>query len=80
MAATPRFKVYDRFGEYQAAVKEIEAAACLMGLYGSGATIRLHHSWVVWREGQEDQPGFDSYDHVGCVVTERIAAGRKEGK
>jgi hypothetical protein len=66
MAQAPRWKVFDARGDYQAACKEIEAAAALMGLYGEGASIRLGHakSNTVWIEGEEDQPAMESYDFV----------------
>jgi hypothetical protein len=64
MASAPRFKVYDAQGNYQAACKEPEAAGVLVSFYGDGATIRDGHARVVWREGSEDQPASESYDHV----------------
>lgn len=72
MAATPLFKVYDAHKVYQAASKEIEAAAVLMGLYGEGATIRYGHGQVVWTEGAETQPATESYDFVAELVYKRI--------
>jgi len=71
MAGTPSIKVFDSAGKYQASCHEIEAAACLMGLYGDGATIRFGHSVadIVWTEGLEGQSAMDSYDHV-CEVAE----------
>jgi hypothetical protein len=82
MAASPQYKVYDRHGRYVASVKEIEAGACLMGLYGDGATIRYGHAMVIWGEGEESQPGHESYDHVALVCTQRMTpyhAGRRQG-
>lgn len=67
MSAAPKYKVYDRHGVYQASVKELEAGAFLMLLYTDGATIRLGHTQVLWREGSEEQPAGDSYDF--CVIT-----------
>ena len=64
MAASPRFKVYDANGTYQAACKEPEAAAALVCIYGDGATIRLDHRVILWTEGAESQPAGESYDHV----------------
>jgi hypothetical protein len=75
MAATPKYKVYDRHGVYQASVKELEGGAVLMLLYGDGATIRLGHDRVLWREGAEEQRAGDSYDY--CTY---VAAGREEGR
>lgn len=80
MAATPRFKVYDAQGKYQAAVKDPEAGAALMGFYGAGATIRTEHTKasIVWTEGETDGTGgdgcgFDSWDTVAEVVWARVS-------
>lgn len=69
MAQSPRFKVYDAAGVYQAACKEPEAAAAVVSIYGPGATIRAGHSKrdTVWVEGDDGDAG-DSYD----VVAERV--------
>lgn len=72
MAATPRWKVYDRSGVYQAACREIEAAAALASLYGDGATIRHGHVHIVWSEGPAgDGLAGESYDHVAHVAGAR---------
>lgn len=74
MSGSPAFKVFDAAGRYQAAVKEIEAAACLMSLYGRGATIRFGHSsaWTLWREGTEGRPASESYDNVASTCAGRL--------
>ena len=69
MAASPQFKVYDSQGIYQAACKEIEAAACLVSLYGEGATIRDRHGPVLFTEGVDQNEG---YDQVAALVLSRI--------
>lgn len=71
MAQSPKYKVYDADGVYQASCKEPEACACLMALYGDGATIRLGHGKVVWVEGHEDQPASESWDFVAEKVLDR---------
>ena len=71
MAASPRFKVYDSAGLYQAACKEIEGAAALASFYGEGATIRDGHQSIVWTEGQ-DGCASDSYDATAEIVASRI--------
>lgn len=68
---TPRLKIYNPQGEYVAACKHAEDAACLVALYGNGATIRYDHSKVVWREGAEQFSASESYDRVADVVTAR---------
>lgn len=70
MAASPRYKVYDSDGTYQAACKKVEAAAAVVALYGPGATIRLGHSKVVWNEGLDGEAG-ESYDEVVHTVVSR---------
>lgn len=73
MAQAPKWKIFDAHGKYQAACKEIEAAAALIGFYGDGATIRFDHSKksTVWTEGRETQEAFESYDHVAEVAYAR---------
>lgn len=73
MAISPKWKIYDASGTYQAACKEIEAAAALMGFYGEGATIRLDHakSATVWTEGAEAQEAAESYDFVAELAEAR---------
>ena len=78
MAASPRFKVHDAHGTYQAACKEIEAAAVLVGFYGSGAFVK-EGSVKVWIEGADaDGCAGDSYDRVGTVAFRRLADRRRE--
>ena len=71
MAGAPRWKVYDANGKYQAATKEIEAAAALVSFYGEGSKIKLDHRNVVWVEGEDGEAG-DSYD----AVADKVARGR----
>lgn len=75
MAATPKFKVFDANGVYQAATKHPEDAAVLVACFGDGATIRVGHSrrHIVWEEGAEGQPASESYDHVAEVVYTRLS-------
>ena len=71
MAATPRYKVYTADGRYMAACKEPEGAACLMTLYGEGATVRLNHKRVLWTEGKEKQEAGNSYDFASLTMQRR---------
>ena len=73
MASAPKWKVYDADGRYQAACKEIEAAAALIGFYGVDATIRFDHakSAIVWTEGRESQLAHESYDFVADLAVRR---------
>lgn len=75
---TPRIKVFDAAGQYQASTHDYAAAACLMGLYGDGATVRLGHSKrdVIWTEGQDGSVA-DNFDHLAEVIAahdERVHA------
>jgi len=74
MAGSPEWKVFDRHGTYQAAVKEPEAAAVLVSWYGDGASVRWGHAtaWTVWREGQEAQRADKSYDVFAHEVLTRL--------
>lgn len=76
MANAPLWKVYDAQGVYQAACKESEAAAVVVGFYGLGATIRAGHRAIVWTEGSELQPASESYDYVGIVARQRAPSWR----
>ncbi len=86
MAQSPKFKVFDADGNYQASCKEIEAAAALMSLYSNGATIRIDHSpkWTVWTEGTDGWAS-ESYDVVGMktyeneVKLQRAAMAKRTG-
>jgi hypothetical protein len=74
MGASPIFKIYDSKGDYRAACKLAEDAACLVAFLGDGATIRAGHGVknIVWREGREDCPAAESYDHVAKTARLRI--------
>lgn len=63
MAASPRWKVYDAGGEYQAACKRPEEAAAVVSFLGNGATIRDGHKRIVWIEGPDNR-AHESYDAV----------------
>lgn len=70
MAASPKFKVYDKTGIYQGCTKEIEAAAVLAGFYGAGSTVRLSHrpAFTLWKDGE--MPGA-SYDEIAALAAQR---------
>lgn len=77
MAAAPQWKVYDASGVYQAACKEIEAAACLVSLYGNGATIRRNHKQILFTEGGDANAAVYGYDSVSEMVYRRLEAYRR---
>jgi hypothetical protein len=79
MAGAPAWKIYDGAGKYQAACKEIEAAAALVSFYGLGTTIRHDHGKILWREGREHALAGDSYDVVERTVTQRLQRLHQEG-
>jgi len=71
MAAAPQIKIFDATGKYQASAHDYAAAACLMGLYGDGATIRLGHSKkeTVWTQGI-DGDATENYDCIYDAIYE----------
>jgi hypothetical protein len=76
MAASPDYKVYNPRGKYIAACKFPEDAAMIVAGYGKGATIRLGHRIIVWREGSELQEAGESYDYVAQVCYERTSVSQ----
>lgn len=74
MAASPRWKIFDREGEYQASVKDVMLAAMIVAFLGDGAQIRDGHKIVVWQEGGESQSAGENYDHTESVIYERADA------
>ena len=78
MAAAPRWKVYDRYGEYIAACKYPEHAAAILGALGEGTELRSGHnrSRVVWIEGDEILAAGESCDTVADTAYTRILTGR----
>lgn len=74
MAASPKYKVYSKHGEYLASCKYAEDAAAIVALNGEGSTIRLGHTIILWTEGKETCPAYESYDTVASVVDEREQA------
>jgi hypothetical protein len=79
MAGSPKLKVYNPSGDYVAACKHGEDAAAIVAGSGDGATIRLGHSRVVWREGAESFVAGESYDGVANLIAERIEAINRKG-
>jgi hypothetical protein len=79
MASAPQWKVFNPCGEYVAACKHVEDAACLVAMYGNGAEIRHGHSAgdSVWTEGIEEFPAGESYDRVVEVVSRRVDQRRR---
>ena len=73
MAASPRWKVYSDDGVYLAACKYILDAAAILGAHGiPGYTIRDHHRYIVWTDGEDGVAG-DSFDDVVDVVSKRTS-------
>jgi hypothetical protein len=75
MAASPRYKLFDAQGVYQASAKQPELLAACIGLLGHGATIRDGRPTpmrILWTEGENaDGIGFESYDTVALKCYER---------
>ena len=76
MAGSPRWKVYDSDGVYQASCKDTEAAALIVSFYGTGSTIRDGHSTVVWTEGVTH----DGYADASYTEVDITIGLRTEGK
>lgn len=77
-----KFHVYDATDRYIGGTVHAEDAATLISALGDDATISIAPPTVdadirarnvLWREGCEDQPAYDSYDHVAEVVGNRLA-------
>lgn len=69
------WRVYNSDGEYVALLKHPEDAAALVSCLGEGTTICAEHKKALWREGAEDEPASESYDHVAEVVMRRLEKG-----
>ncbi len=67
--SSPRIKIFDAHGQYQASTHDHAAAGALMGLYGEGATVRLGHSKrdIIWTEG-EDGDAYECYDLIADAI------------
>lgn len=72
--ATPRIKIFDADGQYQASTHDYAAAGALMGLYGGGATVRLGHSKrdIIWTEGA-DGNAYECYELIADAIQKRDA-------
>ena len=79
MATSPRWKVYDRDGNYQAACRELAAAAALIAFYGDGATLRFEHAFVLWREGSENTTAARDPGAFARIVEGRLRARHEAG-
>jgi hypothetical protein len=66
-----RLKVYNPENSKVAECEFAEDAACLVALYGDGASIRYGRH-VLWTEGKEEFAAGESYDRVRDVCHERI--------
>jgi hypothetical protein len=75
MAGAPKIKVFNAKGEYIAACKFYEDAACLVNLYGNGATVRIDHSTrgIVWTQDEDIANAGESYDEAA----ERMRANER---
>jgi len=82
MAATPKYKVFDSSGIYQASCKEPEAALALMSFYGSRSTIRTAHSprWTIWTEGAISAISEIGYDRAVVKMAQRESQNRQYWK
>jgi hypothetical protein len=72
------WKVYNGQKEYVAACAHATDAACLVGTYGKGATVRFVHSWTVWRQGEEAFDAAESWDGAADVMEARVAERQQQ--
>ncbi len=80
MASAPRYKIFDSSGTYQGSLKEPEACAAVLALYGDGAKIRLGHGGpILWHEGAEHQAASESWDEVALTMRRREVDAHTEG-
>lgn len=75
MAQSPIWKIYTPDGQYEASAKHLETAAAIVSVLGEGATVRLQHGKVVWTEGEEVIPAYESYDIAADIMSERAWPG-----
>lgn len=77
MAASPGLKIYDAENEYRASFHYAEDAASFIAFLGDGATIRNGHArkFILWSEGNEEQPAAESFDFVAETVNRRASRG-----
>lgn len=72
MSGTPRFKIYDDQGIYQAATRDATLAAVVVGVGGfDGWTVKVNGR-IVWRQGSEEFSAADSYDDAAMLIYDRI--------
>lgn len=72
MGHSPLFKVYGKSHGYVASCKYPSDAACLVGLYGAGSTVKYDHAKVLWREGKEEISASESYDIAADTMLSRL--------
>lgn len=74
---TPRIKIFDADGNYQASTHDYAAAGALMGLYGDGATVRVGHSKkdIIWTEGR-DGSAYECYELIADAIAAADAKAR----
>lgn len=78
MAATPPYKVYNRYGTYVAAFRDVaDAIAFASTLVGEGSEVRKSHRLLLWHQGFEAFDGADSYDRAAAVALCR-ESGKRE--
>lgn len=80
MAGSPQFNVYDSKGVCQVLCKDALLAGAVITVLGEGSTIRIGHSFVVWKEGKEDIPASEPYNQMAAMVNARVTARRTDNK
>lgn len=82
MAGSPKYKIYTSRGEYVAACKYAEDAACVVGNQGTGATVKANGR-IVYRTVEMSADGLsDSFDAIADQImqTETQHMNEREAK
>lgn len=65
------WSVYHPSGSQEASVVTLESAIAVIGILGTGSTIRINQNAIVWCEGV-DGVAQDDIELVGNVISDRI--------
>lgn len=71
MAASPKFKVFDNAGNYQASFKDIYEVARYLSICEEGWNARISHSkkGTIYTKGPDGDPWFSFDEAVGVMLT-----------
>jgi hypothetical protein len=78
MAASPVYKVHAPNGEYVASCKCPYDALRIVSGRGIGSKIKYAACWVLWLEGSETHPAYESYDAAVDLMYKRLEDFQKK--